>query len=60
MCTEQPKPRLNYWGGKCSEPQSAREHTTSTSRQNHVQIQYLNPTWLECVVLAWEPVSLIG
>ena len=23
MCMERPKPRLNYWGGKCSEPQSA-------------------------------------
>ena len=26
MCTERPKPRLDYWGGKCSEPQSASEH----------------------------------
>ena len=44
MCyTEQPKPRLDYWGGKCSEPQSASEHATSTSRQNWVQIQYLSP-----------------
>ena len=39
MCTELAKPRLDYWGGKCSEPQSASEHATSTSRQNWVQIQ---------------------
>ena len=42
ICTERPKLRLDYWGGKCSEPQSATEHATSTSRQNHVQIQHLN------------------
>ena len=47
MCTERPKPRLDYWGGKCSEPQSASEHATSTSRQNRVQIQYLNPSRLK-------------
>jgi len=43
MCTERPKPRLDFWGGKCSEPQSATEHATATSRQNCVQIQYLYP-----------------
>jgi len=31
-------------GSKCSEPQSASEHATSTSRQNRVKIQYLNPS----------------
>jgi len=52
MCTERPKPRLDYWGGKCSEPQSATEHATSTSRQNCVQIQYLNPSRLKRVARA--------
>jgi len=47
MCTERPKPRLDFWGGKCSEPQSATEHATATSRQNCVQIQYLNPSRLK-------------
>jgi len=47
MCTERPKPRLDYWGGKCSEPQSGTEHATSTSRQNWVQIQYLNASRLK-------------
>jgi len=55
MCTERPKPRLDYWGGKCSEPQSATEHATSTSRQNCVQIQYLNPSRLERVARASGP-----
>ena len=47
MCNGRPKPQLDYWGGKCSEPQSASEHATSTSRQNWVQIQYLNPSRLK-------------
>ena len=47
MCTEWPRLVLDYWGGKCSEPQSASEHATSTSRQNRVQIQYLNPSRLK-------------
>ena len=47
MCTEWPRLVLDYWGGKCSEPQSASEHATSTSRQNCVQTQYLNPSRLE-------------
>ena len=34
--------------GKCSEPQSASEHATSTSHQNRVQIQYLNPCPVVC------------
>ena len=50
MCTERPKPRLDYWGSKYSEPQSAIEHATSTSRQNCVQIQYLNPSRLNVCV----------
>ena len=58
MCKERPNPRLEYWGGKCSEPQSASEHATSTSRQNCVQIQYLNPSRLEPVARAHE-VTLI-
>jgi len=37
MCTEWPRLVLDYWGGKCSEPQSASEHATSTSRQSRVQ-----------------------
>jgi len=52
MCTERPKPRLDFWGGKCSEPQSATEHATATSRQNCVQIQYLNPSRLKRVARA--------
>ena len=28
MCTERPNPRLDYWGDKCSELQSASEHAT--------------------------------
>jgi len=50
MCMERPKPRLDYWGSKYSEPQSATEHATSTSRQNCVQIQYLNPSRLNVCV----------
>ena len=38
-----PTPRLEYWGGKCSEPQSASEHASLTSHQSYVQIQYLTP-----------------
>ena len=52
MCTEWPGLVLDYWGGKCSEPQSATEHATSTSRQNWVQIQYLNPNRLKRVARA--------
>ena len=52
MCTEWPRLVLDYWGGKCSEPQSASEHATSTSRQNCVQIQYLNPRRLKPVARA--------
>jgi len=32
MCMEWPKPRLDYWGGKCSEPQSASKHATWTRK----------------------------
>ena len=39
-------------GRQCSEPQSASEHATSTSRQNCVQIQYLNPSRLKPVAHA--------
>jgi len=44
-----PNPRLDYWGDKCSEPQSASEHATLT---NCFQIQYLNPSLLNLVACA--------
>ena len=47
------QPPTRLLGGKCSEPRSASEHATSTSRQNCVQIQYLNPSRLEPVARAY-------
>ena len=43
------QPPTRLLGGKYSEPQSASKHATSTSHQNCVQIQYLNPSWLKRV-----------